>query len=133
MFWCCDDIENTMTAHRAGDDLARGGRVGRTGLRTILVERQMCSRLVITLKAARQHTAQVTLIEDVIETRRFGQHEQFIDQVLGGVGAAGGVALRLSFQRLVRLGMAGAPWNRAARRRSRVSADRSPAGSRFRS
>src|ERR1035437_8774749 len=41
-----------------------------------LLQRGMIWALVITLKAARQHTAQVTLIEGVIETRRFGQHEQ---------------------------------------------------------
>jgi hypothetical protein len=55
---------------REWDNLARSGWVYRTALRTILVEREMRSRLVVIVKVRRQHAAQVTLIEDddVIET-----------------------------------------------------------------
>ena len=55
---------------REWDNLARSRWVYRTALRTILVEREMRSRLVVIVKVRRQHAAQVTLIEDdeVIET-----------------------------------------------------------------
>jgi hypothetical protein len=55
---------------REGNNLARSGWVYRTALRTILVEREMRSRLVVIVKVRRQHAAQVTLIEDddVIQT-----------------------------------------------------------------
>ena len=53
-----------------GDDLAGIDWVYRAALRTILVEREMGSRLVVILKVRRQHAAQVTLTgyDDVIET-----------------------------------------------------------------
>ena len=52
------------------ENLAGSGWVYRAALRTILVEREMCSRLVVIVKVRRQHTAHVTLVEDddVIET-----------------------------------------------------------------
>ena len=53
-----------------GDNVSGRGRLYRTRLGAILAEREMCSALVVILKVCRQHTAQVTLIEDddVIET-----------------------------------------------------------------
>jgi len=53
-----------------GDNVAGRGRLRGPGLGPILVKREMCSALVMILKACRQHTAQVTLMEDddVIET-----------------------------------------------------------------
>ena len=53
-----------------GDNGARRGWLYRARFWTILVERKMCPALVMILKIRRQHTAQVTLIEDdnVIET-----------------------------------------------------------------
>jgi hypothetical protein len=55
---------------REGDNLAGGGWVYRAAFRTILIEREMRSRLVVIVKVRRQHAAQVTLIEDddVIQT-----------------------------------------------------------------
>ena len=52
------------------DDRARGGQVYRTGLRAILVKRQMRSRLVVISKIRRKHAAQMALVEndDVVET-----------------------------------------------------------------
>jgi hypothetical protein len=52
------------------DNLAGSGQVYGAAFRTILVEREMRSRLVVIVKVRRQHAAQVTLIEDddVIET-----------------------------------------------------------------
>jgi len=54
---------------REGNDLASGWRVYWARLRAILVERQMCSGVVMILKIRWQHTAQVMSIEydDVIE------------------------------------------------------------------
>ena len=55
---------------RERDNFAGSGWMYRAALRTILVEREMCSRLVVIVKVRREHTAQVTLVEDddVIET-----------------------------------------------------------------
>ena len=55
---------------RERDNVAGLGWVYRAALRTILVEREMRSRRVVIVKVRRQHTAQVTLVEDddVIET-----------------------------------------------------------------
>src|SRR6266540_993292 len=52
------------------DNLACGGWLYAARLRTILVEREMRSGPVMILKIPRQHTAQVTLVEDddVIQT-----------------------------------------------------------------
>ena len=46
------------------DNLAGGGRVYRSALRTILGEREMRSRFVVIVKVGRQHAAQMMLIED---------------------------------------------------------------------
>ena len=53
-----------------GDNCASGEWLYRTMLGAILVEREMRPAVVVILKICRQHTAQVTLIEDddVIET-----------------------------------------------------------------
>jgi len=54
-----------QTAHlRERDDLACRGRLYAARLRTILVEREMCSGPVLILKIARQDAPQVTLVED---------------------------------------------------------------------
>ena len=42
---------------REGNDLARGWRMYWTGLRAVLVERKVCSALVMILKIRRQHAA----------------------------------------------------------------------------
>ena len=47
-----------------GDNGACRGWLYGPGLWTILAEREMCPALVVILKIIRQHTAQVTLIED---------------------------------------------------------------------
>jgi hypothetical protein len=49
---------------REGNDIAHGWRMYRTGLWAILVEREMRPALVIISKIRRQHSAQMTLIED---------------------------------------------------------------------
>jgi hypothetical protein len=53
-----------------GDNVAGRGRLYRTRLGTILAEREMRAAPMVVFKVFRQHTAQVTLIEDddVIET-----------------------------------------------------------------
>ena len=53
-----------------GDNVAGRGRLHGPGLGAILSEREMRAASVVILKVCRQHTAQVTLIEDddVIET-----------------------------------------------------------------
>ena len=55
---------------REGHDLASSWRVYWARLGAILVEREMCSALVMILKILRQDVAQVTLVkdDDVIET-----------------------------------------------------------------
>jgi hypothetical protein len=49
------------TDRRERDDLAGLGRVYRSALWTILVEREMRSHLVVIVKVRRQDAAQVTL------------------------------------------------------------------------
>lgn len=55
---------------REGDDSACGGRLYGPRHRTILAKREMRAALVVVLEVCRQHSAQVTLIEDddVIKT-----------------------------------------------------------------
>jgi hypothetical protein len=52
------------TKLREGDSASRGSWVYGASFRTILVEREMCSSLVMILKICRQNPAQVALIED---------------------------------------------------------------------
>src|SRR5713101_463584 len=66
---------------REGDDLARGRRTYRAGLRAILVEREMRSGAVIVLEIGRQDAAQVGFIEndDVIETLAADRADDALD------------------------------------------------------
>jgi hypothetical protein len=49
---------------REGDNVARGGKLHATRPWAVLVEREMRSGIMMILKIARQHAAQVTLVED---------------------------------------------------------------------
>ena len=49
---------------REGDNLASGGRVCGTGVRTVLVEREMRSGPMIVLNVGRQDASQMTLVDD---------------------------------------------------------------------
>jgi hypothetical protein len=47
-----------------GNNVTCRGRLYRPRLRAILAEREMCTASVVVVEVRRQHTAQVTLIED---------------------------------------------------------------------
>ena len=53
-----------------GNNIADGGKLHATRPWAVLVERKMCSGVMMILKIARQDAAQVTLVEDdnVIQT-----------------------------------------------------------------
>jgi hypothetical protein len=68
---CATLVEMVQTADLwKGDDGACRGRLDGSRLWTILGQREMRPAVVVILKICRQHTAQVTLVEDddVIET-----------------------------------------------------------------
>ena len=66
---------------RERDDLCRGRRAIRTGLRAILGERQMRSGVMIVVEIGRQDAAQVGFIEDddVIETLAADRTDEALD------------------------------------------------------
>jgi hypothetical protein len=49
---------------REGNNIACGGKLHATRPRTVFVEREMRSGVMMILKIARQYAAQVTLVED---------------------------------------------------------------------
>jgi hypothetical protein len=66
---------------REGNDLASSWRVYWARLGAILIEREMCSALVMKLKITRQDVAQVTLVkdDDVIETLTADRADEALD------------------------------------------------------
>src|SRR5262245_47324174 len=53
-----------------GNDIAGRGKLNAAGPRAVLAKREMCSGVVMILKIARQHAAQMAFVEDddVIQT-----------------------------------------------------------------